>query len=74
MIRKRLDYLVVSHPHVDHISDIINVSEKYDITVLQRNKNLDAETMRIENPDGEDNEYLKKYFSISDKFTEPCKR
>ena len=71
--KKRLDYLVVSHPHLDHISDIINVSEKYDIKVLQRNKNLDAETMRIDNPDGEDNECLKKYFSISDKFTNPVK-
>ena len=68
-----LDYLVISHPHLDHISDIINVSEKYNIDVLRRNKNLDAETMQIENPDGKDNECLKKYFSISDKFTKTVK-
>ena len=68
-----LDYLVISHPHLDHISDIINVSEKYNIDVLRRNKNLDAETMRIDNPDAEDNECLKKYFSISDKFTKTVK-
>lgn len=71
---KRIDYLVISHPHEDHIHDLDNLLFYYkdNIRVYRRNKSIDRDAMEEDNPDlanqGKDSK-LGKYFVMNDKFT-----
>ncbi|MCY4492095.1 MAG: MBL fold metallo-hydrolase, partial [Thaumarchaeota archaeon] len=70
--KKKLDYLVISHPHRDHIIDLENIDLQFKIKVLSRNKKITPDVMRDDNPDIFDppnDTIIDKYFEISDKFT-----
>lgn len=69
---KKLDYLVISHPHQDHITDLLNIESRFKIKVLRRNKVIDENIMINDNPDVFDppnDKILNKYFEISNRFT-----
>lgn len=71
---RRIDYLVISHPHEDHIHDLDNFLQCYEdkIRVYRRNKSIDRDAMEEDNPDLADqakNSKLDKYFAMNNKFT-----
>lgn len=69
---KKLDYLVISHPHEDHIRDVENVNLLFDVKVLQRNKKIDLEQLKEENEDVEkppNDKRLEAYFDLNKRFT-----
>jgi len=73
---KKLDYLLISHPHDDHIRDIENIDYYFDIKVLGRNKKIDKEVMKEDNSKlftPPNDKRITKYFEIDKKFTEPVK-
>ena len=71
---KRIDYLVISHPHADHIHDLDNLLQCYEdnIRVYRRSKSIDRDAMEEDNPDlanqAKDSK-LDKYFAMNDEFT-----
>jgi len=70
--KKKLDYLVLSHPHQDHITDLQNIDEKFKIKVLSRNKKISKDVMKEDNPDVFDppnDVIIGKYFELSGRFT-----
>lgn len=72
--KKKLDYLLISHPHQDHITDILELDKRFDIKVLSRNKLIDENKMKDDNPevfDPPNDKFINKYFEISKRFTEP---
>ena len=69
---KKLDYLVISHPHDDHIRDIENIDYYFDVKVLGRNKKIDKDVMKEDNPDlfsPPNDKRITKYFEIDKKFS-----
>ena len=62
----QIDYLIISHPHKDHIKDFENIEDhygykengelRYHITTLNRNKGITREIMIESNEDLEDDE------------------
>lgn len=71
--KKKLDYLVITHPHQDHITDLANVDEKFKIKVLSRNKKLTREIMKNDNPDifePPNDVIIGKYFELGERFSE----
>jgi len=70
--KKKLDYLVISHPHQDHITDLQNLDEKFRIKVLSKNKKISKDVMKEDNPnvfDPPNDEIIGKYFELKDRFT-----
>ena len=65
----RLDYVIISHPHVDHIDDIFNFDEMHP-KVLLRPKHLDKKPI-LEKSSDTDRPKLEKYFEISERYSEP---
>jgi len=65
----QLDYVVITHPHVDHIDDIFNFSS-LSPKVLCRPKHLDR-TPILSSGRTEEKKILEKYFEISDSYNEP---
>ncbi|MCV0367238.1 MAG: MBL fold metallo-hydrolase [Nitrosopumilus sp.] len=70
--KKKLDYLVITHPHRDHITDLEFVEEKFNIKVIRRNKKITKDVMLKDNPDVFDppnDKIIERYFKLSDRFT-----
>lgn len=68
----KLDYVIVSHPHEDHIRDVENINLLFDVKVLQRNKKIDLEDLKEENEDVEkppNDKRLETYFDMNKRFT-----
>ena len=71
--KKKLDYLILSHPHQDHITDLQNLDEKFKIKILTRNKKITKEVMLDDNPDVFDppnDKIIGKYFKLLERFTQ----
>lgn len=66
-----LHYLVISHPHADHISDISNM---FDLNlkpkVLLQPKGIDPEKIKGGNQ-SEDSEIIKRYLKLDRTYTDP---
>ncbi len=63
---KRLDYVIITHPHLDHIDDILNF-DSLDPRVLNRPKHLTkAEIMN--GVQDNDKEKFEKYCEINDRY------
>jgi competence protein ComEC len=66
-----LDYLILSHPHEDHIRDVENVKELFKVKTLQRNKKINLEDLKEENEDVEkppNDKRLEAYFDLNKRF------
>lgn len=61
-----IDDLIITHPHKDHILDIINIYEKFPPSVFTRNKSITREKVKDENLDifVSEKEMIETYFSI----------
>lgn len=66
---KQLDYVIITHPHKDHIDDIMNFDE-LSPRVLGRPKHLSKEDI-MGNVREEDEELFEKYFEIDERYTTP---
>lgn len=66
---ERLDEVIISHPHKDHIQDIMNF-EGLNPRVLTRPKHLSREDI-MKNVIEEDKELFEKYLEISDRYNQP---
>jgi competence protein ComEC len=64
----QLDYVIITHPHVDHIDDIFNF-DSLDPKVLMRPKHLDKEPI-LANASNQDKPKIEKFFEISDRYCE----
>jgi len=65
----RLDYVIISHPHKDHIDDILNF-DQLDPRALSRPKHLSPDDV-IKSVREEDKPLFEKYFEINDKYSAP---
>lgn len=69
----QIDYLIISHPHEDHINDIMNIEQFYwktnKLVTLALNKQITEDLMMKSNSDLRDSKYINKYFEIGSKFT-----
>ena len=68
---EQLDYVIITHPHVDHIDDIFNFDDMSP-KVLLRPKHLDKKPI-LEKASDADRPKLEKYFEISERYNEPVK-
>jgi len=68
-----LNYLSISHPHVDHIRDIIAVDKNYHPAVLGRNKIFTKEKIKEENAEVfvTHKEIIEKYLEMNNDYNEP---
>ncbi len=66
---KQLDGVIISHPHKDHIDDIMNFDE-LSPRVLVRPKHLTKEEV-MQNVREEDKELFEKYFTINQTYSDP---
>jgi len=66
---EQLDYVIITHPHRDHISDIMNF-EKLSPRVLLRPKHIPKEDI-MKNVRDEDKHLFEKYFEIDKKYSSP---
>ncbi len=64
----RLDYVIITHPHVDHIDDIFNFGG-LNPKVLLRPKHLEK-TPILENARDAEKQKLEKYFEISEQYNQ----
>jgi competence protein ComEC len=67
---KRLDALVITHPHKDHIDDIVNAS-RLNPRVLKRPK-LAAHEIRQGNPKDKDSPELADYLELNRRYSSPA--
>lgn len=65
---ERLQYLIITHPHMDHIRDITNI-DSYKPRIL-RNPKIDSDRLRAGKSE-EDLEIINKYIDFESQFTEP---
>lgn len=65
----QLDYVILTHPHVDHIDDIFNFDDMKP-KVLLRSKHLDKKPI-LERASEKDKPKLEKYFEISERYNTP---
>jgi competence protein ComEC len=65
----KLDKVVITHPHTDHIDDIFNFDE-LSPEILHRPKHLKAEDIRGANQERDRNK-VDKYLEISEKYSSP---
>lgn len=66
---QQIDYMIITHPHIDHINDIFNFDE-FHPHVLCRPKHLEKNPI-IEKAIYDAKEKLKKYFEISELYNAP---
>lgn len=66
---KQLDYVIITHPHKDHISDIMNFNA-LSPRVLTCPKHLPKDEI-MNNVREEDRPLFEKYFEINEKYSEP---
>jgi competence protein ComEC len=66
---RQLDYVIISHPHKDHIEDILNF-DKLSPKVLLRPKHLKKEDV-MKDVKEKDEKIFEKYFEINDRYTAP---
>jgi len=69
---KQLDCVIITHPHKDHISDIMNF-EALSPRVLLRPEHLPKEDI-LKNVRDEDRRLFEKYFEIDKKYSDPVSR
>lgn len=61
-----LDYLVISHPHMDHIRDILNLNYG-EPSVLSRPRNINHDELR-KGKYGRDREIIEKYIDLDQRY------
>jgi len=66
--KKDLGYLVISHPHMDHIRDIVNI-DSFKPTTLLRPK-IDYSVLR-NGKSGSDLDIINKYINFQESYTAP---
>ena len=64
-----LDWVIISHPHKDHIDDIMNFDE-LSPSVFSRPRNIPKELVMSKTRD-QDKELFEKYFEIDDRYNSP---
>lgn len=68
-----IDFLVISHPHRDHIEGLEGITDILsDRSLFSRNKEITKDLMIKSNVDLKDDEELKRYFALSEKYTGIC--
>lgn len=63
---KQLDYVIITHPHVDHLDDVFNFDSMNPL-ILSRPKHLDKEPI-LEQASQKDKPKLEKYFEINERY------
>lgn len=69
-----LDYLIISHPHEDHISDLLNMDFTIEPKVLTRNENIPVELIQDRRDNAkneEDKNKFDKYLDLNNRFNHP---
>lgn len=66
----QLDYVIVTHPHLDHIDDILNF-DKLSPKIFKRPKHLTKEEIMKKDVREEDKPKFEKYFEINERYTYP---
>lgn len=70
--RKAVDYLIISHPHKDHISDILRLDDKFNVKLLHINRDITLEMVKRRNTDDDfdpdKDECLQAYYRYADRF------
>ena len=69
-----LDCLIISHPHKDHIEDLININDTFKPEVLVRNKLIPEELIKdsIQKATSEkDKQIFKKYLYLNREYNKP---
>jgi len=68
-----LDYFSVSHPHVDHIQDILNVDKYLSPKVFSRNRTITKEKVIEENKEvlEKHKDIIEKYFDMDSRYNAP---
>lgn len=64
-----LNYLVISHPHQDHIKDILNIDEKFNAEILRVNSEITKDVMKQDNLDvfePPNDKYINKYYEYTE--------
>jgi competence protein ComEC len=65
----QLDYIIITHPHVDHIDDIFQF-DGMSPKVFLRPKHLDKKPI-LEKASEKDKPKIEKYFEISERYNQP---
>jgi beta-lactamase superfamily II metal-dependent hydrolase len=65
----RLDYLIISHPHMDHIRDFINM-DQLDPRVFYRPRIIDHNEL-LKGKTGNDLDVVEKYIEYDKRYVEP---
>lgn len=70
---QEIDYLIISHPHNDHIKDLSGIERHYGgyARVLRRNRDITEDLMIRSNEDLRNDEYLRKYFELVKRHPNP---
>ena len=66
----QLDGVIITHPHRDHLDDIVNFNA-LSPKVLRHPKHLSKTEVRNDNQD-RDSDVIEKYLEINEKYTEPA--
>jgi beta-lactamase superfamily II metal-dependent hydrolase len=66
---KGLDYLILSHPHVDHIRDIVNLEPEGFLPKVLRARNIPREKLIGEDVNEKDREALETYLALKSKYS-----
>lgn len=66
----KLDYLQISHPHIDHIRDILNVDNNFHPKVFSRNRVITEQKIKEENDEVFDThgDLIKKYLQFDSSY------
>lgn len=64
---RQIDYLMITHPHLDHIDDILNL-DYFNVLVLNRPRHLTKEDI-FQDIRNKDKSKFEKYFEYHEKFT-----
>ena len=68
---KQLDYVIITHPHLDHIDDILNF-DSLSPKIFKRPKQLTNKEV-MEGVQEKDKPKFKKYCEINDRYNSPIK-
>ena len=71
---KSLHGLMISHPHIDHIRDIVGIDGRFCPKTLGRNKSITREKIREENKDvfGDSGGIIEKYLEMNQRYNTPA--
>lgn len=69
-----LHNLIISHPHIDHIRDIVNIDKRFCPGTFGRNEAITREKIREENEDVFDDckDIIEKYLEMNQKYNAPA--